>query len=55
MTPLKRRRMARLALEYAVSNRLLDAACRFDVVSIHFGGEGPVVDVYQNAFDLAGA
>jgi putative endonuclease len=57
VTPLKQLRMARLANEYLVRQRLPDCACRFDVVAIHFDGvddrDERVVDiqVIQNAFD----
>jgi putative endonuclease len=51
VTGVKRRRIARLALEYVVRHRLLNVACRFDVVSIHYDGERPIIEVYQNAFD----
>jgi putative endonuclease len=51
VTRLKRRRMKYLALDYLMRNGLLDSRCRFDVVSIHFDDERPIIELYQNAFD----
>lgn len=51
VTRLKRRRMKHLALDYLMRNGLLDSRCRFDVVSIHFDDERPIIELYQNAFD----
>jgi putative endonuclease len=53
VTPIKRRRLARLALDYMTRHRLVDCPCRFDVVAIQVDGEHPVVEVYRNAFDVA--
>jgi putative endonuclease len=50
---LKRRRMARLAVDYVMRHRLVDCPCRFDVVSIHLDDEHPAIEVFQNAFDLS--
>jgi putative endonuclease len=47
----KQRRMAGVALDYASRHGLLDTPCRFDVVSIQLGSDGPVIEVYKNAFD----
>ena len=52
VTPIKRRRLARLALDYMTRHRLVDCPCRFDVVAIQMDGERPVVEVYRNAFDV---
>ena len=49
---LKRRRMARLAVEYVMRHRLEDCSCRFDVVSIHLDDGSPAIEVFQNAFDF---
>jgi len=49
---LKRRRMARLAVEYVMRHRLEDCSCRFDVVSIQLDDGSPAIEVFQNAFDL---
>ena len=50
----KRRRIVGVANEFLVRERLTDRPCRFDVVSIALGREGPVVEVYTNAFDAGG-
>ena len=49
----KRRRMARLAMDYILRHHLTNCPCRFDVVSIHFDRERPVIEVFKNAFDLS--
>ena len=51
VTPLKQLRLARLASEYLMRQRIADCACRFDVVSIHFDGGAADIQVIQNAFD----
>ena len=51
VTPDKRRRITRLALDYMMRNHITDCPCRFDVVSIHFNAGRPSVDLFQNAFD----
>jgi putative endonuclease len=53
VTALKRRRMASLAMDYMARHRLTGCRCRFDVVSIDFTAGGPVIEIYQNAFDAA--
>jgi putative endonuclease len=53
VTALKRRRMAALALDYMARERLTGCPCRFDVVSIDLQTGGPVIELYQNAFDVA--
>jgi putative endonuclease len=53
VTALKRRRMARLALDYVARYRLSNCPCRFDVVSIHFAEGAAVIEVFQNAFEVA--
>lgn len=50
---LKRRRIADVALDYLVRNRLTESACRFDVISIALSEKGPTIELYQNAFDVA--
>jgi putative endonuclease len=52
ITALKRRRMARVALDYLARHQVTECPCRFDVVSIHFDAGQPVVEVFQNAFDV---
>ena len=48
----KQRRMAGVAVDWASRHHLVDTPCRFDVVSIQFGPDGPVIEIYQNAFDV---
>jgi putative endonuclease len=50
VTGFKRRRIARLALDYVTRNRLHDCPCRFDVVSIRLDGDRTAIEVFQNAF-----
>ena len=52
ITALKRRRMARVALDYMARHHVVDCPCRFDVVSIHFEAGQPVLEVFQNAFEV---
>ena len=51
VTTTKRRRIARLAVDYLARHRLSGCPVRFDVVSIQFDSEPPVIEVIQNAFD----
>lgn len=53
ITPWKRRKISRVALEYIARHHLDNAPCRFDVVSVGLDGNHPVVAIYQNAFDAA--
>jgi putative endonuclease len=53
VTALKRRRMASIATDYMARHQLTGCACRFDVVSIDFQTGGPVIELYQNAFDVS--
>ena len=48
----KQRRMSGVAMDWASRHHLVDTPCRFDVVSIHFETGRPVIEVYQNAFDV---
>jgi putative endonuclease len=49
----KRQRLERLAEAYLAAKGLRGMACRFDVVSVIWRrGEGPLVEVFQNAFDV---
>jgi putative endonuclease len=54
VTAWKQRRMTRLAVDYVMRHHLTDRPCRFDVVSIHFDADTPVVEVFPNAFEAAG-
>jgi putative endonuclease len=51
VTPFKRRRIARLAMDFVARHRLADCPCRFDVVAIHFDAGGAQIEIFQNAFD----
>ena len=48
----KRRHLAGVALDYVARHHLANRPCRFDVVSILFKNGEPVIEVYQNAFDV---
>ncbi len=50
---VKRRRMARLAMDYVLRHHLTNRPCRFDVVAIHFDQDRPVIEVFRHAFDLS--
>ncbi len=50
VTGWKRRRLARLALEYLARHRLLDTPCRFDVVTVDVSAGRPTIEVFQHAF-----
>jgi putative endonuclease len=54
VTFVKRRTLTKLAIDYMARARWVDRPCRFDVVTIHFEGGEPVVEVVQNAFDAVG-
>lgn len=51
ITPLKQRRLTRVALAYLKSNRLTDVNIRFDVVSILFDGRYPDISLVKGAFE----
>lgn len=48
----KQRRVARMAIDYAARNGLLDTPCRVDVVEVTVGDGTPRIEVYRNAFDV---
>jgi putative endonuclease len=50
VTPLKQRRLVRMAEEFLIRQRLVDEPCRFDVVTVDFGFDRPRVEVIPNAF-----
>jgi len=52
ITALKRRRMVSVALDYLARHRLFGRPCRFDVVSVGGGPDGPRVEVITNAFSI---
>jgi putative endonuclease len=51
VTPGKRRKIVAVALDYLARHRVRAAACRFDVVTVAFGGPAPSVQIIRNAFD----
>ena len=53
VTPLKRRRMTQIAMEYMAQQHLVDCPCRFDVVSIHVRDGRVAIELFANAFDAA--
>lgn len=50
VTVWKQRRVADMAVEFLARRRLTERPCRFDVVTVDFGGGKPRVQVYSNAF-----
>jgi putative endonuclease len=53
--PHKQRQMARAALMYMTTKKKTDLQCRFDVVGITASeGREPVLELYKDAFELAG-
>lgn len=54
VTPLKQRRLTRMALDYLARSRTAGVPCRFDVVAVAVGQGRPVVEVATNAFSCAG-
>ena len=51
VTWTKRRRLVATANDFLLRQRLAGLPCRFDVVAIALGEQGPSVEVYTNAFD----
>lgn len=49
----KRRRLSKAALSYLKANGACDASARFDVVAVSLADGPPVVEVVENAFELA--
>jgi putative endonuclease len=54
VTGLKRRRLIETARDFLGRTRLHDGPCRFDVVTVAVGEDGPAVEVVRHAFDLTG-
>ena len=52
ITWTKRRRLMAAAGEFLARHAHGERACRFDVVSIRLGPDGPVAEVYANAFGI---
>ena len=53
VTWTKRRRIVAAATDFLMRHRMIDRPCRFDVVSIVVGAEGPAIEVISHAFDLS--
>lgn len=51
VTIAKRRRIVALALDYVTRHRVGKCPCRFDVVSVQFDADLPVIEVFKSAFD----
>ena len=54
VTRWKQRRLVRMARDYLTRERIVDRACRFDVVAIMFDTEPAVLEVYEDAFGADG-
>jgi putative endonuclease len=50
----KQHRIGQMAVDFLSRRRLTNQPCRFDVVAVSFDHGRPCVDVYENAFDIAG-
>jgi len=54
ITPAKRRKLSRVALEYLLKTQgTVRVKARFDVVAIQHTADQPLVEVIANAFELA--
>ena len=53
VTPLKQRRLTRMALDYLARSHTNGVPCRFDVVSVAMAERRAVVEVVTNAFGAA--
>lgn len=54
VTLVKRRRLMAAARDYVTRHRCQDRPCRFDVVAIELENEVAGIEVFRNAFDVAG-
>ena len=50
MTAWKQQRIVRMATDYLARQGLLEAPCRFDVVTVQFDAGRPRLEVYTHAF-----
>jgi putative endonuclease len=50
VTRVKQQRVARMAEDFLARRRIVDEPCRFDVVTVDFGGEPPHIEVFPHAF-----
>ena len=53
VTPKKQRKISMIALYYLKSTGQSNTKARFDVVAIRFCNNKPIIEVVQNAFELA--
>ena len=51
VTAWKRQRIVRMATDYLARQGLLDAPCRFDVVTVQFDAGRPQIEVFTHAFE----
>jgi putative endonuclease len=51
VTPLKRKRMTDIAMDYLARRRQTECRCRFDVVSIQVESGRAAIELIPNAFD----
>jgi putative endonuclease len=50
VTAWKQQRIVRMATDYLARHGLLDAQCRFDVVTVQFDSGRPRIEVFTHAF-----
>jgi putative endonuclease len=50
VTPWKQQRIVRMATDYLARHGLLDAPCRFDVVTVQVETSCPRIEVFTHAF-----
>jgi putative endonuclease len=56
LTDQKKRKVTAMAVDYLARHRIINRACRFDVVAVDEAlSPNPEITVYPNAFDAAGA
>lgn len=48
----KRQRLSRMAAAYLCHKRLVDVACRFDVISVNDRHGAPTIELVRGAFDM---
>ena len=53
VTPWKQRRLVAMAVDYMARRRLIDRACRFDVVTVEVNEGRVCVAVYTGAFEAS--
>ncbi len=51
VTAWKQQRIVRMATDYLARHGLLEAPCRFDVVTVQFETGRPRIEVFTHAFD----